>query len=100
MGDVMIQRLEGEADEMVSFVQKKGNKQWIWLAMNAKTRQIIAFHVSDRSRKSARKLWSKIPKAYRQQATFDPDQYVVYKGVMPAAQHRAINKKARNPSLV
>jgi hypothetical protein len=27
--DVMIQRLEVEADEMASFVQKKANKQWI-----------------------------------------------------------------------
>ena len=39
--DVMIQRLEVEADEMASFVQKKANKQWIWLAMDAKTRLII-----------------------------------------------------------
>jgi IS1 family transposase len=54
--DVMIQRLEVEADEMASFVQKKSNKQWIWLAMDVKTRQIIAFHVGDRSRKSAKKL--------------------------------------------
>jgi insertion element IS1 protein InsB len=30
--DVMIQRLEVEADEMASFVQKKANKQWIWIA--------------------------------------------------------------------
>ncbi len=52
----MIQRLEVEADEMASFVQKKANKQWIWLAMDTKTRQIIAFHVGDRSRKSVRKL--------------------------------------------
>jgi hypothetical protein len=29
--DVMIQPLEVEADELVSFVQKKTNKQWIWL---------------------------------------------------------------------
>ena len=41
----MIQRLEVEADEMASFVQKKANKQWIWIAMDAKTRQVIAFHV-------------------------------------------------------
>ena len=40
--DVVIQRLEVEADEMASFVQNKANKQWIWLAMDAKTRQIIA----------------------------------------------------------
>jgi insertion element IS1 protein InsB len=98
--DVIIQRLEVEADEMASFVQKKANKQWIWLAMDAKTRQIIAFHVGDRSRKSARQLWSKIPKAYRQQATFYTDQYVVYEGVIPAARHKAINKKARKTNHI
>jgi insertion element IS1 protein InsB len=98
--DVMIQRLEVEADEMASFVQKKANKQWIWQAMDAKTRQIIAFHIGDRSRKSAKKLWAKIPKAYRQQATFYTDQYVVYEGVIPAAQHRAISKKARKTNHI
>lgn len=98
--DVMIQRLEVEADEMASFVQKKTNKQWIWLAMDIKTRQIIAFHVGDRSRKSARKLWDRIPKAYRQYATFHTDQYVVYIGVIPAAQHRAISKKARKTNHI
>jgi IS1 family transposase len=36
--------------------QKKANKQWIWLAMNATTRQIIAFHVGNRSRESAKAL--------------------------------------------
>ena len=59
--DVVIRQLEAEADEMWSFVQKKANKQWIWIAMDAKTRQIIAFHVGDRSRDSAKQLWAKIP---------------------------------------
>jgi insertion element IS1 protein InsB len=98
--DVMIQRLEVEADEMASFVQKKANKQWIWLAMDAKSRQIIGFHVGDRSRKSARKLWAKIPKTYRQHATFYTDQYVVYIGVIPAAQHHAISKLARKTNHI
>jgi insertion element IS1 protein InsB len=98
--DVMIQRLEVEADAMSSFVQNKANQQWIWLAMDVKTRQIIAFHIGDRSRQSAKKLWAKIPKAYRQQATFYTDQYVVYEGVIPAAQHRAINKKARKTNHI
>lgn len=98
--DVMIQRLEVEADEMASFVQKKANKQWIWLAMDVKTRQIIAFHVGDRSRKSAKKLWAQIPVAYREQATFYTDQYVVYEGVIPAAQHKAITKKARKTNHI
>src|SRR5262245_41413693 len=41
---VLLYKLEAEADEMWSFVQKKANKQWIWLAMDAITRQIMAFH--------------------------------------------------------
>ncbi len=98
--DVVIQRLEVEADEMQSFVQKKANKQWIWIAMDAKTRQVIAFHVGDRSRRSAKRLWAKIPAAYRQHATFYTDQYVVYAGVIPVAQHRAISKLARKTNHI
>jgi insertion element IS1 protein InsB len=45
-GNVMLRRLEVEADELASFVQKKANKQWVWIAMDATTRQIIAFHVT------------------------------------------------------
>jgi len=96
----MIQRLEVEADAMASFVQKKANTQWIWLAMDAKTRQIIAFHVGDRSRKSVKKLWAMIPQAYRQPATFYTDHYVVYQGVMPAAQHYPIGKLARKTNHI
>jgi insertion element IS1 protein InsB len=98
--DVMIQRLEVEADEMASFVQKKANKQWIWIAMDATTRQVIAFHVGDRSRKSAKRLWAKIPVTYRQHATFYTDQYVVYTRVIPAVQHRAISKLARKTNHI
>jgi insertion element IS1 protein InsB len=99
-GNVMMRRLEVEADEMASFVQKKANKQWIWIAMDATSRQVIAFHVGDRSRRSAKRLWAKIPEAYRQHATFYTDQYVVYEDVIPAAQHRAISKLARKTNHI
>src|SRR5262245_33078448 len=97
---VLLSRLEAEADEMWSFVQKKANKQWIWIAMDATTRQIIAFHVGDRSRTSGKELWAHIPTVYREQATFHTDQYEVYKGVIPAEQHRAITKKARKTNHI
>ena len=97
---VVMSRLEAEADEMWSFVQKKANKQWIWIAMDAKTRQIIAFHVGDRSGESGKALWANIPLVYREQATFHTDQYEVYKGVIPAEQHRAITKKARKTNHI
>jgi len=97
---VVMSRLEAEADEMWSFVQKKANKQWIWIAMDAKTRQIIAFHVGDRSGEGGKALWANIPLAYREQATFHTDQYEVYKGVIPAERHRAITKHARKTNHI
>jgi insertion element IS1 protein InsB len=98
--DVVIRRLEAEADELWSFVGKRANKQWLWMAMDAKTRQVIAFYVGDRSRKSARELWAKIPGVYREQATFYTDQYDAYTGVIPAERHKAITKKARKTNHV
>jgi insertion element IS1 protein InsB len=97
---VVIRQLEAEADEMWSFVQKKALKQWIWIAMDAKTRQIIAFHVGDRSRDSAKELWAKIPLGYHEQATFHTDQYDAYTGVIPAARHKAITKHARKTNHI
>src|SRR5919106_41051 len=98
--DMVIQRLEAETDEMWSFVGKKVNKQWIRLAMDAKTRQVMAFHISDRSRESGAQLWAKSPEVYQQQATFYTDLYEVYKGVIPPTQHKAITKQARKTNHV
>jgi insertion element IS1 protein InsB len=98
--DVVLRRLEAEADEMWSFVKKKAHKQWIWIAMDAKTRQIIAFHVGDRSRDSAKQLWANIPIEYREQAIFHTDQYEAYQGVIPPAQHKAITKHARKTNHI
>jgi insertion element IS1 protein InsB len=97
---VLLSRLEAEADEMWSFVQKKANKQWIWIAMDATTRQIMAFHVGDRRGTSGKALWAKMPRVYREQAMFHTDQYEVYKGIIPAEQHRAITKKARKTNHI
>ena len=99
-GEVIIGRLEVEADEMWSFVAKKANKQWVWIAMDKQTRQIIAFHVGDRSHESAKQLWAKLPAVYREQAMFYTDQYTVYTGIIPAAQHKAITKQARKTNHI
>ena len=40
-----------EVDELWSFVGKKANPQWLWLALDARSCQVLAFHVGDRSRK-------------------------------------------------
>jgi insertion element IS1 protein InsB len=68
--------------------------------MDATTRQVIAFHVGDRSGQSAKVLWAKIPTMYQEQATFYTDQYTVYTGIIPSAQHRALSKLARTTNHV
>src|SRR5262249_24871617 len=88
--EVIIGRLEVEADEMWSFVATKANKQWVWIAMDKQARQILAFHVGDRSYESAQQLWANLPAVYREQAMFYTDQYAGYTGIIPAAQHKAI----------
>jgi insertion element IS1 protein InsB len=81
--EIHLLRLDAEADEMWSFVGRKANWQWIWLAFEPNTRQVLAFYVGDRSRKSARKLWNRILRAYRERATFYTDGLDAYKGVLP-----------------
>jgi IS1 family transposase len=93
--DVMLPRLAVEADEMSSCVQKQANTPWLWRAMDAKTRPVMAFHVGDRSRTRTKRLWAKLPRAYRQHATFDTDEDVVYAGVSPAVQPRAVSRLGR-----
>ncbi len=45
-----------QVDELWSFVQKKENKCWVWLALNPANRQIVAFQVGGRSTEDAQKL--------------------------------------------
>jgi hypothetical protein len=53
---VILQRLEAELDELWSYVGKEANRHWVWIAMDATTRQVIAFHVGDRSGQRAQAL--------------------------------------------
>src|SRR5262249_3888324 len=96
----MVQRLEAELDELWSFVGKKANRHWVWIAMDATTRQVIAFHVGDRSGQSAPALWKKIPAGDQEHAVFYTDHSTLYTGVNPFAQHRAISKLARKTNHV
>ncbi|MEJ7712285.1 MAG: IS1 family transposase [Pyrinomonadaceae bacterium] len=46
-----------ELDELWSFVLKKANKRWIWIALCRATRQVVAYVVGDRSAATCQKLW-------------------------------------------
>ena len=62
-------KLKVQMDELWSFVDNKGNKQWVWLAMDVNTREIIGCYIGDRSRESAITLWDSLPGVYRSMAS-------------------------------
>jgi IS1 family transposase len=72
----------------------------MWMAVDATTRQVIAFHGGDRSGLSAEALWEKIPAVYQEYAVSYTDHYAVYMGIIPSAQHRPISKLARKTNHV
>ena len=80
-----------ELDEAWSFVLKKANKRWLWTAMCRRTRQILAFVIGDRSAKTCRRLWKRIPEAYRNCLVYS-DFWKAYQQVIPDDQHIAVGK--------
>lgn len=85
-------RLTVEMDELWSFVDHKGNKQWVWLAIDRQTREIIGCHIGDRSEASARALWQSLPQRYRQYARIYTDHWEAYACVLPSKRHFAVDK--------
>ena len=88
-----------ELDELWSFVQKKSQKRWIWFAVCRRTRQIVAWVIGDRSEATCRKLWRRIPSAYRHCHTFS-DFWEAYQQVFPAETHQAVGKESGQTSHV
>jgi IS1 family transposase len=55
-----------ELDELCSFVYRKSEKVWVWLALCRETRQVVvAFVTGDRSRTTRERLWREVPESYK-----------------------------------
>jgi IS1 family transposase len=87
-------------DELWSFVVDKGNKQWVWLAIDADTREIIGCYIGDRSRESAIALWQSVPAVYRQCAKVYTDYWEAYVDVIPSKRHVAVGKDSGLTSYI
>jgi IS1 family transposase len=77
-------------DELWSFVDSKGNQQWVWLALDAQTREIVGVQIGDRSAVSAQALWNSMPPLYRQCAVIYTDHWSAYDSVLPSIRYRAV----------
>ncbi len=86
-------RLTIECDEAWSFVGNKNNKQWIWLAIDKDTREIIGVYVGNRDKEGALGLWNSIPGVYRQCAVSYTDFRSSYDEIFPSKRHRSVGKE-------
>ena len=92
--------LRVQMDELWSFVDDKGNKQWVWLALDVVTREIVGCHIGDRSKDSALALWQSMPGVYRQCAVIYTDHWEAYKAVLPSNRHHAVGKETGLTSYI
>jgi insertion element IS1 protein InsB len=82
-----------ELDKLWSFVLKKANQVWVWIALCRKTRQVVAYALGDQSKQTCQRLWEAIPLAYREGHCFT-DFWAAYQAVIPDEQHTAVGKEA------
>ncbi len=45
-----------QCDQLWSLVDNKGNKQWVWLALDADTREIVSVYIGARDQAAPRNL--------------------------------------------
>jgi IS1 family transposase len=89
-----------QLDEMWSFVGSKANKPWVWLAIDADSREIVGVFVGARSRQGAQGLWQSLPAVYRQCAICYTDFWDAYAQVLPSKRPRAVGKETGKTSYI
>ena len=87
-------KLTIQCDEMWSFVMKKELKQWVWLAIDRGTGEVVGVFVGDRSQKGAQGLGGSLPPVYRQCAVCYTDFWEAYKVIFPSKRHHAVGKES------
>ncbi|MDC0834344.1 IS1 family transposase [Geitlerinema sp. CS-897] len=87
-------------DELWSFGGRKPVKQWVGLALNAETREIVGVYLGARDREAARKLWESLPPVYRQCATCYTDLWESYQTVLPSKRHKAVEKNSKKTVIL
>lgn len=81
-------------------MDNKGNKQWVWLALDADTREIIGVYIGNRDETAAQALWDSLPPVYRQCAVAYTDFWAAYGAVFPSKRHQAVGKETGLTSYI
>ena len=80
-----------ELDELWSFIGRRKNKRWVWLAQCRRTRQIVAYAIGNRGQETCQVLWDRLPESYKTGRLYT-DFWDAYAHVLPAEQHQATGK--------
>ena len=78
----------------------KASKQWVWLALDVDTREIVGVYMGGRDQAAARKLWEALPPVYRQCAIAYTDFWAAYGAVLPSKRHQAVGKETGKTSYI
>ncbi len=89
-----------QCDEMWSFVGCKGNKQWIWLAIDILTKEIVGVYIGKRDESGAIGLWDSLPAVYRQCAVSYTDFWSAYQIVFPKKRHKLVSKNTGKTNYI
>lgn len=90
-----------ERDELRSFVGRKKQKVWRWLAVERHARRTVAWAVGTRGAATARRLWAARPVQYRgPRGGYFADAWKAYVGVLPRGPHRPCPKGESQTSIV
>lgn len=82
-----------ELDELWSFVGHKGQKRWLWVALNRHTHQMVVFVIGNRSAETCRKLWRCIPSDYRQGRSYS-DFWHAFEQLLSTGNHQLVGKES------
>jgi IS1 family transposase len=76
-----------QLDEMWSFVQKKTEKRWVWIAYEPVNRLVVAYHIGGRGSRDAKMFWEKIPQPLKD-CYFETDDWEAYRTIIPQSLHK------------
>jgi IS1 family transposase len=73
--------------------RKLKKKQWVWLALDKNTREVVGVHIGKRDANAAQALWNSLPKEYQEKAISFTDFWEAYQLVFPEERHIAVGKE-------
>ena len=81
-----------ECDELWSFVGKRADRWWVWVARDADTGRVLAMFVGSRDEDGARGLGEALPGHCRARAEFYTDLWEAYAAALPSDRHHRCDK--------